>query len=799
MEIDEDIEAFLVESYETLEQLESDLLKLEKHPPNPELIQRIYRSLHTLKGNGGYLNLDILPSVAHGGENLLTSLENGQIILTPQIMSLLLQVIDAIQKILACLETRAEEGHHDYNSLLESLANAVLSQQTEKAQTEVSSAPKNPLSELEQLDSSHQLLTIRDGQQKASIEEQPLFGETEQLSNIPETTSRYPITANLWQDTTTYSTANISDSYIRVDVKLLDKLINLAGELVVCRNQILEFSNKQTDTFFADTSQRLDLITKKLQEGVMRTRMQPIAKIWRKFPRLVRDLSISLGKEINLEMEGEETELDTTLIEAISSPLTHLVRNCVDHGIELPNIRINKGKPPIGRLSLRAFYQSGYVNIEVEDDGIGIDAQKIKTKALENNLITDKQASCLTENEAFNLIFIPGLSTAQQLTKISGRGVGMDVVLNKIKGISGTINISSQVDQGTTFKLKIPLTLTIIPALIITSNGDRYAIPQASLLELVRLEGESAKKAVEMFHDIPIYRLRDHLLPLIYLKDVLQSEVNQFHRYPLATPWLENSNLKGQSHDFDILNIVVLQAGNQSFGLVVDTINDTQEIVVKPLGRQFKEISCFAGATIMGDGIVALILDIHGLAETVNIISEETDLQTIKLQTESQKASEKLEMLLLFLGCDNRRMAITRSKVVRLEEFPITSVECIGNQKIIQYREQILPLIYLSELFSSNQLSPQSQNVSELSNIQVVVVIDENNLVGFVVEQIVDIVEQEVKIKGTATEKGIDYLAVIQEKLTEILDVEEVIKMANLKFLSNFKAQLPEKQVTVSI
>ena len=325
MEIDEDIEAFLVESYETLEQLESDLLKLEKHPPNPELIQRIYRSLHTLKGNAGYLNLDILPSVAHGGENLLTSLENGQIILTPQIMSLLLQVIDAIQQILACLETRAEEGHSDYNCLLESLANAVLSQQTEKAQTEVSSAPKNPLSELEQVDSSHQLLTIRNGQQKASIEEQLLFGETEQLSNIPETTSRYPITANLWQDTTTYSTANISDSYIRVDVKLLDKLINLAGELVVCRNQILEFSNKQTDTFFADTSQRLDLITKKLQEGVMRTRMQPIAKIWRKFPRLVRDLSISLGKEINLEMEGEETELDTTLIEAISSPLTHLV------------------------------------------------------------------------------------------------------------------------------------------------------------------------------------------------------------------------------------------------------------------------------------------------------------------------------------------------------------------------------------------------------------------------------------------------------------------------------------------
>lgn len=780
MEIDEDVKAFLVDSHETLNQLESDLVELEQHPTNPELMQRIYRSLHTLKGNSGFLGLDILQSVAHAGENLLTCLEEGLIILTPQITSVLLQVIDAIKQILSCLEATGEEGDDNYDSLKESLASTISSQQTEKNQTEVSSPPENPLPQLEEADNSPQKSSVSYAQQKVSQEEQPLPGETEQLSHIPETSSMSPSSADLWEDISTISaTSNISDSYIRVDVQLLNKLMNLVGELVLCRNQILEFTNQQTDTVFADTSQRLDLVTTELQEGVMKTRMQPIRTIWSKFPRVVRDLSVSLGKEINLEMEGEETELDKTLIEAISAPLTHLVRNCVDHGIEPSHIRSNKGKPPTGRLWLRAFHESGYVNIEVGDDGAGIDVEKIKAKALQRHLITNEQASRLTPNEALNLIFIPGFSTAQQVTNVSGRGVGMDVVRTNIEKISGTIDISSQVNRGTTFKLKIPLTLAIIPTLIITTNGDRYALPQVSLLELVRLEGEDAKKGVEMVHGAPVYRLRGHLLPLIYLKDALQLEANHSHRYPLATPWLEGSNLKGQNHNLDILNIVVLQAANQSFGLVVDAINDTQEIVVKPLGKQLKGISCFAGATIMGDGRVALILDVQGLAETVHVISEEKDSHITAAQAEFQETSNELEMLLLFAGPDNRRMAITRSRVARLEEFPIASVERIGNQKVIQYREQILPLIYLSELLGRNQLSSQSKNVSELSTIQVVVVaMDEDNFVGFVVGQILDIVEQEIKIKGAATEKGINYAAVIQGRVTEILDVEEVIKIA---------------------
>ncbi|MCL2928132.1 MAG: chemotaxis protein CheW [Trichodesmium sp. MAG_R01] len=797
MEIDEDIQAFLVDSYETINKLESDLVALEKHSINPELIQCIYRSLHTLKGNSGFLGLDTLQSLAHAGENLLACLQDGKMIVTPEITNVLLQAIDGIKQILYCLETTGKQGDYNYNSLLKNLASITSSEQTEKAQTEVSLDYEDSWPQLEKVDNYSQNLSTTDAQQKLSVEEQPLPEKTEQLFNTSEISSTLPFSGNLSEDIlTTNLTASISDNYIRVDVQLLNQLMNLVGELVLCRNQVLVFNNRQTDSVFGDTSQRLDLITTELQEGLMKTLLQPIRKIWNKFPRVVRDLSLSLGKEINLEMEGEETELDKTLIEAISDPLTHLVRNCVDHGIEHPDIRISKGKPPIGRLWLRAFHESGYVNIEIGDDGRGIDIKRIKAKALQRHIITHEQASSLTENEAYNLIFIPGFSTAPKITNISGRGIGMDVVRNNIEKISGTINISSQLGQGTTFKLKIPLTLAIIPTLIVTTNGDRYAIPQVSLLELVRLEGKDAKKKVEMVHGAPIYRLRGNLLPLVYLDDVLQLEANKSHRYPLATPWLEGVSFKGQSDNFDILNIVVVQAAHQSFGLVVDAINDTQEIVVKPLGRQLKKISCFAGATIMGDGKVALILDIQGLAQTIHLVSEEKDSLIIALESEPQQAFDELEMLLLFSGPAHRRMAIARSRVARLEEFPISSVEHVGNQKVIQYREKILPLIYLSEFFATNQLSSQSQNVPQLLTIQVVVVvIDEDNLVGFVVEQIMDIVEQEIKIKYTAIEKGIDYVAVIQERVTEILNVEEIVKMANLKFDRNFKEQLSDKQL----
>ncbi|TAG63698.1 MAG: chemotaxis protein CheA [Oscillatoriales cyanobacterium] len=551
--------------------------------------------------------------------------------------------------------------------------------------------------------------------------------------------------------------------------------MNLVGELVLCRNQILEFANTQTantqnDDTLKSVSSRLNLVTSELQEGVMKTRMQPIRTIWNKFPRVVRDTAFSLGKQVQLEMEGEETELDKTLIEAIANPLTHLVRNCLDHGIETSEVRVAKGKPAFGKLLLRAYHESGQVNIEISDDGGGIDPERIKSKAVQKGMFSAVDAAKMSDREALNLIFMPSFSTAEKITNISGRGVGMDVVQTHIEKISGTIDVQSQVGKGTTFKLKIPLTLAIIPTLIITTGGSRYAIPQVNLLELMRLEGEQIKK-IEMFHGTPVYRLRGRLLPLIYLNRELQ----------LETGIVENGK-KSQFDTDEALNIVVVQATDKPFGLVVDAINDTQEIVVKPLGKQLKSLACFAGATIMGDGKVALILDVHGIAQKTHM-TEAQEKAILADENSRRESSEPPQQLLVFQGPDCRRMAIHLSRVCRLEEFPRHLLERVGKQNVVQYRNQIMPVIYLTAVFGSgsesadwgpNGLDGRSRAADDKLPL-VVVSIGSEHQVGLVVDRILDIVEQAIDIKGAATQAGISYCAVIQGQVTEILDVDAVI------------------------
>jgi two-component system chemotaxis sensor kinase CheA len=377
--------------------------------------------------------------------------------------------------------------------------------------------------------------------------------------------------------------------------------MNLVGELVLTRNQILQFNARQEDTTLNTTSQRLNLITTELQAGVMKTRMQPIGVVWNKLPRLVRDLATSSGKQIQLEMDGADTELDKTIIEAIKDPLTHIVRNCCDHGIEKPEARLRAGKPAGGTLSLRAFHEGGQVNIEISDDGGGVNLQRVKEKALEKGLVRPDQIERMSEREVLGLIFLPGFSTAPKVTSVSGRGVGMDVVKTNIEKIGGAADLASRVGEGTTVKLKIPLTLAIIPGLVVKNGGERFVIPQVSLLELIRLETDSGKSSIEWIHGTPVYRHRDRLLPITYLSQVLG---------------------QGATQNSDAINIVVLQAEDRQFGLVVDDIQDTQEIVVKPLGKQLKGLSCYAGATIMGDGRVALILDVLGIGQLSGVVQE---------------------------------------------------------------------------------------------------------------------------------------------------------------------------------
>jgi len=529
---------------------------------------------------------------------------------------------------------------------------------------------------------------------------------------------------------------------------------------------VLQFAGRMKDAGFLAVSQRLNLITTELQEGVMKTRMQPIGNIWGQFPRTVRDVALGCGKQVNIVMEGKETELDKTIIEAIKDPLTHLVRNSVDHGIELPEQRVKAGKDRTGRLVLRAFHEGGQVNIEISDDGGGLNVDRLRNKALERGLISAEQAKRMTEHEIFNLIFLPGFSTAEKVTNVSGRGVGMDVVKTNVERIGGSVDVQSTAGQGTTVRVKIPLTLAIIPALVVTCGGDRYAIPQVSLLELVRLEGEKVSKGIELVHGAPVYRLRGRLLPLVYLNRELGvlGDANS----ALATD--------------GAVNIVVLQADERQFGLVVDQINDTEEIVVKPLRKQLKTIRTFAGSSIMGDGKVALILDVLGLAQRASVVTESRERTLTDKVTDAAAAAAEKHTFLLFSGPGDSRMAIPLSTLARLEEFPVAQVEMSGSQWVTQYRGQILPLIRLTVVMEERRArlrALQAPPAADAGPIQVLVLNHEGRSFGLVVEQILDIVDDRANVKSAATRPSVLYSVVIGDRVTELLDITAILASAD--------------------
>jgi two-component system, chemotaxis family, sensor kinase CheA len=480
----------------------------------------------------------------------------------------------------------------------------------------------------------------------------------------------------------------------------------------------------------------------------------------------VRDVALACGKEVAIEMEGKETELDKTIIEAIKDPLTHLVRNSVDHGIELPAARMKAGKDRIGRLILRAFHEGGQVIIEISDDGAGLNAERIRKKALERGVITNEQAARMTEREIFNLIFLPGFSTAEKVTNVSGRGVGMDVVKTNVEKIGGTVDIQSTLGQGTTVRVKIPLTLAIIPALIVTCSRDRYAIPQVSLLELVRLGAEEVGKGIELVHGAPVYRLRGQLLPLVYLNRELKLAVDA-------------RSVTGQD---GAVNIVVLQADERQFGLVVDQINDTEEIVVKPLRKQLKTVKVFAGSSIMGDGRVALILDVLGLAQYAGVVTETRDRALTAKFSESAATVGDKQTFLLFAGPGDSRMAIPLDMLARLEEFPVAQVEMSGRQWVTQYRGQILPLVRLNVVLEERRHKVQALQAPptlDSGPIQVLVLHHDGRSFGLVVERILDIVEDRADVRSAATRASILYSVVIGDRVTELLDIPAILRNAD--------------------
>ncbi len=811
------VKEFLVESYENLDQLDRDFVALEQNPQDPARLGSVFRTIHTVKGTCGFFGFGKLESVAHVGENLLCRVRDGEIVLNPEITTALLALVDVIRGILARIESTGEEGDGDYSDLIATLTRLAsgpvtpptpqpsptpahadpalevataeaIPPQTDPAEESTATdpdptqipnkppaksarkrAPKKPkLATPESTEADPLRAPTRPARKRAPKKPTIAASESAALPSPPLSAPKAPAECLVPAPKTPPPpdalsapkgpatadgppAAALADSNVRVDVGLLDKLMNLVGELVLARNQILQYAPGHKDAGLLRTSQRLNLITSELQEGVMKTRMQPIGTIWNRFPRVVRDLASMCGKQIRVEMDGQDTELDRTIIEAIKDPLTHVVRNSVDHGIETPAVRVAAGKPAEGRLHLRAFHEGGQVNIEISDDGGGVRPDKVRAKALSRGLIEPDRAERMTDKELTQLIFLPGFSTAETVSNISGRGVGMDVVKTNIEKIGGTVDLTSQVGIGTTLKIKIPLTLAIVPALIVTCGGDRYAIPQSSLLELVRLDGDQARGRVESFQGAPVYRLRGNLLPLVSLGELLRVDT--------------------QPHE-GVVTLVVLRADDRQFGLIVDGIHDTEEIVVKPLGKLLQHLSMFAGSTIMGDGRVALILDVLGVAQQAGVAVTQSRPATNVATTKDDHA-DRQTMLLVGLGSE-RRLAIPLDRVARLEVIPAAEVEWADGQEVFRYRGEILPLLRVHDLLGGVGEPPPHADV-----LQVIVVAEGGHLAALVVGRILDAVETTLVVSRGSRRSGLIGSTVIQDRVTDVVDVPALLELAD--------------------
>ena len=742
MDDQELIKEFLIESNENLARLDQEMVELEERPTDADLLASVFRTIHTIKGTCGFLGFAKLEAIAHLTENLLSQLRSGDRTLTPELSSLLFEAVDAIKQVLACIESDGSEGSQDYEELRRKLEKAA--SEGGGAGPEAGPAPRAQ-------DSSGQA-GAADGERAGPVSAGADRGEAAPAPSAETPAPEAAADGAAAAVKPPPKGTSLAESTIRVDVGLLDKLMNLVGELVLTRNQILQFHSQFEGTALNAAAQRLNLITTELQESVMKTRMQPIGVIWNKFPRVVRDLARSFGKQIRLEMEGSETELDRTIIEAIKDPLTHLVRNSCDHGVERPEIRVARGKPAQGTLALRAYHEGGQVNIEITDDGAGIDVEKLKDKAVRQGLLSQTAAERLSEREALNLIFHPGLSTAEKVTNVSGRGVGMDVVKTNIERIGGTVDLSSRAGEGTTVRVKIPLTLAIIPGLVVASGDELFVIPQVSLLELIRLDGETACAQIEQIGGTPVYRHRGKLLPIAYLDRVLGLE---------------------PSGDEDVVNIVVLQAEDRQFGLVVDEVRDTQEIVVKPLGKQLKGLTCYAGATIMGDGRVALILDVLGVGQRSGVLREGGEQG--RLEEPQQEAAEaERQTLLLFRAGRFERLAVPLGLVSRLEEIPWSKIETAAGRLVVQYRDRILPLASLAEI-----LDPTAAAEGEKRDpAQVIVFSDGDRSAGLLVDEVLDIVEEAVTVRQPTKAPGLLGSGVVGGKVTDFLDLHHALARA---------------------
>lgn len=726
---------FVTESREHLADVEGQLLEIEANGANidVDLVNKVFRAIHSIKGAAGFMGLVRVNELAHALENVLGKMRTEELTPNSQIVDVMLKAADALSGLINDIENS--------NSVDVSAHITLLNEIFEGSENSSPATPSPADQPAEEVEPEPVAVAPTVAAKSTPAEEQSDAKEAAVAQRAPASPQ--------------------VESSIRVQVGVLDRLMNLAGELVLGRNQLLQTVNNADGTSMQAVAARLDQVTSELQEAIMQTRMQPIGNVFNKFPRVVRDLSAKLGKQCNVVMEGGEVEVDKTIIEAIGDPLTHMVRNSVDHGIEMPEQRMASQKEPTGTVTLRAYHQAGKVRIDICDDGGGIDTKRLKGKAVDKGIISKERADQMSDRDAVWLIFHPGFSTAEKISDVSGRGVGMDVVRTNIEKIGGSVDIESTLGQGTSVQITLPLTLAIIPSMLIRSCNRRFAIPQVNIVELVRVRASESSQRISKVKGARVLRLRGSLLPLVDLDQALSFDHAN-----------EANDKEGARQ------IVVVESGQFRYGLIVDEIDDSEEIVVKPLGRHLKSCGCLAGATILGDGHVAPILDVSGIAAKTDLRTHEQENSNENHFDDASQSSER-QSLLMFTNDPDERFAVPMSLISRIERIRTEQIDMVGGQELLQYRGTSLPLLTIEHHI-------QAKTRPEMDFIHVVVFQIHGREVGLIAAELNDIREVAAEIDGnTFREPGIAGSIVVDEKTIRIVDLYELAFSAHPKWFED--------------
>ncbi len=760
--MDDLISEFITETGESLGLLDLELVKLEKNPEDAAILGTIFRVMHTIKGTCGFLGLPRLESVAHAGENVLGKIRDKQLKATPEAVTLILESLDNIKRLLDYLSEHGEEEAGEDSALIARLnhyadtgtimgagaapaAVAAVAAATVAAPAAGNAFPHFMGDEDPEMEAAIQRILAEEAKAKAAAVEAPVVA----APAIAATPAAPPAPAaeapkKQADEHGESKEGGGAAQTIRVNIDVLETLMQMVSELVLTRNQLMQIVRTKEDKDFMSPLQQLSHITSELQEGVMKTRMQPIGNAWSKFPRLIRDLSLELGKKIELKMIGAETELDRQLLEVIKDPLTHMVRNSCDHGLETPAERMTAGKPEMGTVTLSAYHEGGHIIIEIKDDGRGINIERVKQKALSSGMATEAQLETMSNKQIAQFIFGAGFSTAEKVTSVSGRGVGMDVVRTNIEKIGGTIELDSVWGKGSKVAIKIPLTLAIVSVLLVEVKGQKFAIPQINVLELVRVAPESELK-IEAINGAPVLRLRDKLLPLSVLAQTLGFETDE-------------ADLTATEK-----YVAVCRVGGYDFGILVDRVFDTEEIVVKPVAGILKNISVYSGNTILGDGSVIMILDPNGIVKSIGNIELSAHASSAPVEQARKEADAPVGFLLFSTGHGGPK-SVPLELVSRLEEIDVSQIEIAGDHPVVQYRGELMRLMMMDG----------QTNLPDSGTVEVIVFSYDKKVIGLVVQEILDIVYTPFAIKMSSKDsKQHGYLGsmVIAGKSTDVVDV----------------------------